>query len=288
MKYLFSHLLGDFVLDAHLDIIELGREKELKSKYRDLKPLPPEKWASVLLNFKDRKYFRQFYEKNMALTKKAIRDSVSPDGLITQAVANIGELDKTGNLLAKRLREWYALYFPELTDEDNEKFARQVLAGKKKGKESMGADLGKADLEEINFLAEEIIRLYDLRRKHENYLEKVMQEHCPNLMKLAGVVIGAKLIELGKGLKHLAMLPASTIQLLGAEKALFRHIRTGAKSPKYGLLLQHQLVQKAGPSRRGKMARMLADKLSLCARLDYFQGEFKAEEYRKELEGKLG
>ena len=82
------------------------------------------------------------------------------------------------------------------------------------------------------------------------------------------------------------MLPASTIQLLGAEKALFRHIKTNAKSPKHGIIINHQFVQKAQRKNKGKAARILADKLSLCARLDYFKGEFKGEEYKKELERK--
>lgn len=284
MKYLFSNILGSFALDASLDIAEPGEEKELKKKYPYAKPLPPEKLAYFLLNFKDKKYYRLFYERNLALTKKAIKDSVSEDQLIIQTIANISEMDKASHLLAKRLREWYALYWPELAVEDNEKFAALVLADKKKEKESMGADLKKADVEEIIFLAKEVSQLYALRKKHEEYLEKVMKGYCPNLLELAGATIGAKLLELGKGLKHLALLPASTIQLLGAEKALFRHLKTGSRSPKYGIILQHQLVQKAKPSERGKTARRLADKLSLCARLDYFKGEFKAKEYRKELE----
>ena len=114
-----------------------------------------------------------------------------------------------------------------------------------------------------------------------------MKTYCPNLLELAGVTIGAKLIELGKSLKHLALLPASTIQLLGAEKALFRHIKTGARSPKYGVIHAHSLIQKVNRDRKGKAARTLADKLSLCCRLDFFKGEFKANEYREELEETL-
>jgi len=115
-----------------------------------------------------------------------------------------------------------------------------------------------------------------------------MKKYCPNLLELGGITISAKLIELGRSVKHLAMLPASTIQLLGAEKALFRHIKMGNKSPKHGVIINHPIVQKAGRKEKGKAARMLADKLSLCARLDFFKGEFKAKEYREELEKKLG
>ena len=117
--------------------------------------------------------------------------------------------------------------------------------------------------------------------------QSVMEKYCPNLLELAGVTIGAGLIELAKGLKHLALLPASTVQLLGAEKALFRHIKTGSRSPKHGIIINHPFVQSAGRELKGKAARMLADKLSLCARLDYFKGEFLAPMMKKELEAKF-
>jgi nucleolar protein 56 len=180
---------------------------------------------------------------------------------------------------------------------DNAKFA-ELVAQKNKAEllkelklsaeESMGANLGAEDLEEVKSLAESIGILYQLRHRHEAYLQQVMSKYCPNLLELAGATIGAKLLELGRGLKSLALLPASTIQLLGAEKALFRHIKTGAKSPKYGVIINHPLVQKCKHEDKGKVARALADKLSLCARLDYFKGEFKAPEYREELEKRFG
>ncbi len=148
----------------------------------------------------------------------------------------------------------------------------------------MGADLDKFQVEEITLLAKEVQSLYELRKKHELYLEKIMKKYCPNILELAGVTIGAKLIELARGLKRLALLPASTVQLLGAEKALFRHLKTGSRSPKHGIIFQHPLIQHAKKNERGKKARQLADKLSLCARLDFFKGDFKAKEYREMLE----
>jgi nucleolar protein 56 len=213
-----------------------------------------------------------------------------------QAISNIIELDRAANLLVKRLREWYGLYFPELSQnmESNEKFVQLVtertkddLIGEFKVHETMGAELKERDVMEFLQLAYQIGSMYNLREMHEKYLEEVMKEYCPNLSELAGVTIGAKLLELGKGLKNLALLPASTMQLLGAEKALFRHIKTGARSPKYGVIINHPLIQKCNHKDKGKAARALADKLSLCARLDYFKGEFKAKEFKKELERKF-
>lgn len=250
---------------------------------------PPEKIPSFLLPFADQKYFSQLREKNMALTKEALRQSVHEDQLIIQAIANIQELDFVHNLLSKRLREWYSWYSPELSEkiEDHQAFAEQVVAGEKRQEGSMGAELAEQHQQEMRFLAQEIIRVQELCQQHETYLTEVMRSYCPNILELAGVAIGAKLLELTKSLKHFALLPSSTIQILGAEKALFRHLTTGSKSPKYGILFQHPFVQKAKRQERGKAARILADKLSLCARLDYFKGEFKAAEYKGELEKKM-
>ncbi|HLD72320.1 MAG TPA: NOP5/NOP56 family protein [Candidatus Nanoarchaeia archaeon] len=291
MSYQFQNILGTFILDEQIKSVQLAKKSS-----PEIKLVPKEKITQALALFKDKKYFPDFYQKNLELTKLAIKKSVSEDNFIIQAIANINELDKASNLLTKRLREWYGLYFPELEQKISspEKLVELILTKERKEllkelkiKETMGADLEKVHLQEILELAKKIKELQDLRKKHEIYLETVMQKYSPNLLELAGATLGAKLLELGKSLKHLALLPASTIQLLGAEKALFRHIKTGSRSPKYGILFQHPLVQNAKKEDKGKAARMLADKLSLCARLDYFKGEFKAKEYRKELEKKF-
>lgn len=310
MKYLFTNVLGSFVLDDAFDIIDslpfsrlpdyeqkAKAEPKLKKKYPQLLPLPAEKVSSALLTFKNRQFYDLFYCQNLEWTKKAVHQSVSEDVLIMQAIANINELDKAVNLLSKRVREWYGWYAPEVVKHlfDHQKLmelicskSRTELLKEFKEPDTMGANLDKMHVNEILLLATQVKELFQLREQHEKYLQKVMQKYCPNVMEMAGVTIGAKLMELGKGLKHLALLPASTIQLLGAEKALFRHIKTGARSPKYGIIINHPLIQNAAKTEKGKAARMLADKISLCARLDYFKGEFKAKEYRKELEGKLG
>jgi nucleolar protein 56 len=247
----------------------------------------------VLELFKNKKYFLSFYSKNISLTKKDIKSSVTIDNLIIQTISNIDDLNRVINLLSKRLREWYALYLPELGNRifHQEKFIELVLNKNKKElmkeleiKDSMGSDLDEEHFNQIKELAEEIKNLFILQKKQELYLEKNMKKHCPNLLEIAGTTIGAKLLEISGTLKHLALLPASTIQLLGAEKALFRHLKTGSRSPKYGIIFSHQLIQKAKKKEQGKAARALADKLSMCARLDFFKGEFKAKDYKKELE----
>lgn len=309
MKYLFTNLLGSFVLDDRLEIIDShpfsdvqsythpeNTAQKLKKRHPQLIPLPADKLSPVLLTFKNSSYHDAFYAQNLALTRGAIKQSVSEDIFVMQTIANINELDKSINLLSKRVREWYSWYAPEVVEHisDHQKLM-ELIVGKSRAEllkelkeiDTMGANLDKSHVDEILLLAKQVQGLFQLREQHEKYLQKVMQKYCPNLLEMAGATIGAKLMELGKGLKHLALLPASTIQLLGAEKALFRHIKTNSRPPKHGIIINHPLVQNAKKDQKGKAARMLADKISLCARLDYFKGEFKAKEYRKELEAKL-
>jgi len=232
-------------------------------------------------------------KKNLEMAKKAVKESVTPDLFIVNSVNNVDELRRIINNLSKRLREWYSLYFPELDKRitDNEAFVKLVLKEDKKVllkelklADEMGFHLEKKDLEPILSLASIISDLSREAELLEAYLEKTMRAYCPNLTTLAGSLIGAKLLSEAGSLKRLAMMRSSTIQLLGAEKALFRHIRTGAKPPKYGYLLQHQLVQKAKRQDRGKAARQLADKIFIAVRMDYFKGEFIGDKLLRELE----
>ena len=200
--------------------------------------------------------FRNLYLKNLQLTKQRIRDSINSDNFINQSVSNLDEIDNAANLLSKRLREWFSLKNPEFSKSisDHKKFVELILNDKDRTvKSSMGANLSKSDMEPILNLAVQIQSLYILKQKHENYLDKIMKEKYSNIYAVTGSLIGAKILAHTKTLKRLSMMTASTIQLLGAEKALFRHIKTGAKPPKHGLILQHQLLQRSKPkfSRRG-------------------------------------
>ena len=281
MGFKFANVLGKFYFDDKLNPV--------KKANKDNVEIPEKKINQILQFFRKSEFHEKFYLKNLQLTKQQLKESVSKDQLIIQTISNINEIDRVVNILVKRLREWYSLYYPELDEkiDSHEQFVESVLSGKKKENDSMGADLEKVHLTQINELAKQVRLMFNLRKKHEDYLQKVMSGYCPNILELAGTTIGAKLIELARSLKRMALLPASTIQLLGAEKALFRHIKTGSRSPKHGIIISHPIVQSAKRDKRGKAARMLADKLSLCARLDYFKGEMKAKEYRKELEEKL-
>ena len=188
-------------------------------------------------------------------------------------------------MLTKRLREWYSLYNPELSYD--EKYVEKVLGKSNKVKNSMGKDLSDKDMDSIMNLAEEIQVLIKYKEKTSSYLEKIMEKYCPNLNSVAGMVIGAKLLAHTGSLKRLVMMPASTIQILGAEKALFRHLKSGAKPPRHGIIVNHSLISEAKQKDHGKRARALADKISIAVKIDYFKGKFIGDKLRKELEEKF-
>ena len=310
MKLLYSTIIGLFITNENDTILEhvpfktpadyhnrASAEKTAEKKFKQLKKASPEQFAAFLRILQDPKYFPLYRSQLIALTKTAVKNSVNQDAFIMQTINNIDELDKTINLLTKRLREWYELYLPELSHKvrDHEVFIRLVLEKNKKQlmaelqvKDTMGAELKSEDLNELLLLAQHIQQARALQEKHLAYLETLMKKYCPNMLELCGTTIAAKLLEMAGSLKRLALFPSSTVQLLGAEKALFRHLTRKARSPKHGIIVTHPIVQSAQRKDRGKAARALADKISMCARLDYFKGAFKALEYKKALEKRFG
>ncbi|MBI1936072.1 hypothetical protein HYS31_06545 [Candidatus Woesearchaeota archaeon] len=309
--YLFTNILGIFVFNDKFDIMDKALFKNLeeyqnkseliekiKKKYKN--PDEPDENAieKILLYFKDKKFFLDFYLKNLELTKISIRNSVNKDSFIIQSIKLIDELEKSVNLLVKRLREWYELHNPEFSRaiSNHETFVEGILNNEKAellkqlnvGKEdSIGADLEQEDLEPISALARQTYSLYQLRKLQFAYISALMDEFCPNIKAICDVLVAARLIEHTGSLKRLSELPSSTIQVLGAEKALFRHMKTGAKPPRHGVIIGHVLIAKAPDKLHGKIARALADKISIASKIDYFKGKFIGDKLRKELEGKF-
>jgi nucleolar protein 56 len=251
---------------------------------------------------------------SMELAKLRIKGaSEKRDLIIAQAIQTLDDLDRTVNLFMGRLREWYGVHFPELDRliEKHETYARLVLnlgykenftveAFEKEGipKEraentakvaaaSMGADMAEQDLAEIQALSRNVLELYELRKNMENYVDKTMEEVAPNTRVIAGALLGARLIAVAGSLQNLALKPASTIQVLGAEKALFRSLKTGARPPKHGLIFQHALLHDAKRWQRGKIARVLAGKLAIAARADAFGGRYVADALKADIDKRL-
>jgi nucleolar protein 56 len=247
---------------------------------------------------------------SLELTRRKLRKFAQKrDLLAVQAIRAIDDIDKTLNLLVARLREWYSIHFPELDDlaKEHEEYIRVVAnlgfrdnisfeilsklgfsEGRAKriaeaARKSIGAELSEMDLSMIQTVANIWLELLELRRKLTDYIAQVMKEVAPNVTALVGPLLGARLLSLAGSLEELAKLPASTVQVLGAEKALFRALRTGGKPPKHGVIFQFPEIRKAPKWQRGKIARALATKLSIAARIDYFTGRYVGDELKKKL-----
>lgn len=215
------------------------------------------------------------------------------DVMIVQAISLLDDLDKELNTYAMRVKEWYGWHFPELGKilNDNLAYARVILAVglrtnthatdlsdilpeeietavKAAAEVSMGTEITEEDLLNITMLAEHVVRYTETRQQLSAYLEARMRAIAPNLTELVGTLIGARLIAHSGSLISLAKNPASTIQILGAEKALFRALKTKHATPKYGIIYNSSLVGQATGKNKGKIARTLAAKTALGVRAD--------------------
>ncbi len=238
-------------------------------------------------------------EKSIAVAEEAIRRSSSrPDLHLVQAIQALDDADKFLNITATRASEWYGLHFPELTQmvQDNVALCKMIIAaGRRDGfttellqgrgftekkveailtarDRSKGGEITDGDMARVKALSSLAVEISSERDKLNEYVEGAMKRIAPNVCQIAGATIGARLMAKAGGLDRLAMLPASTIQILGAEKALFRALRTGAKPPKHGILFQHEAVHAAPKWQRGKIARTIANKIAIAARVDYYRG----------------
>ena len=258
-------------------------------------------------------YLRSNYEKfdlnndeiteiyqNLAIYKIK-KESASEDKHLIQAVNSIDEIDEAISKLIERIREWYALYFPEMdVIKNNETYIKLISQNKTKDEIikakpdafpnsiiDLEEDINIEDLEIMNNYANSIFELQKSRRNIEEYIDYKMESIAPNLRLLVGPTLGAKLISHAGGIKRLAMYPSSTVQIMGAEKALFRHLKSGDRPPKYGLIYQHPQVRGSKWWNRGKIARMLAGKISLAVRRDVFTktlDENVADEFKQKVE----
>ncbi|KAK1370317.1 putative nucleolar protein 5-2 [Heracleum sosnowskyi] len=237
------------------------------------------------------------------------------DTMIIQAIGLLDDLDKELNTYAMRVREWYGWHFPELAKivQDNILYAKSVkLMGdrtnaakldfsevlseeveaelKEASMISMGTEISDLDLINIKDLCDQVLSLSEYRAQLYDYLKSRMNTIAPNLTALVGELVGARLIAHGGSLINLAKQPGSTIQILGAEKALFRALKTKHATPKYGLIYHASLIGQAAPKHKGKISRSLAAKASLAIRYDALrEGEDNSMglENRAKLEARL-
>uniref|UniRef100_A0A0K0DCG3 Nop domain-containing protein n=1 Tax=Angiostrongylus cantonensis TaxID=6313 RepID=A0A0K0DCG3_ANGCA len=234
------------------------------------------------------------------------------DTMIVQAVSLLDDLDKELNNYVMRCREWYGWHFPELGKivQDHQAYAKVIKTigmrqnavdadlssvlpeemeakVKEEAEISMGTDISDLDLIHISGLCDQIIELSQYRAQLFEYLKNRMAALAPNLTCLLGELVGARLISHAGSLVSLAKAPASTVQIIGAEKALFRALKTKKDTPKYGLIYHAQLITQAPPKLKGKMARKLAAKCALATRIDALADESKGAEVGMECRANL-
>ncbi|PTB66396.1 Nop domain-containing protein [Trichoderma citrinoviride] len=215
------------------------------------------------------------------------------DSMIIQAIKMLDDIDKELNVYAMRTKEWYGWHFPEMakTLNDNLAYARVVRAVgmrdnfkdadlsdilpedveaalKANAELSMGVEITEDDLKNAIDLADQVIKFTEYRAQLTSYLESRMRAIAPNLTALVGYLVGARLIAHAGSVLSLAKAPGSTIQILGAEKALFRALKTKKDTPKYGIMYHSSLVGQATGKNKGKIARMLSAKVALGLRVD--------------------
>ncbi|CAD6455223.1 1dd46f7c-e605-4fed-b831-b00ac551a65b [Sclerotinia trifoliorum] len=236
-----------------------------------------------------------------AYSRAKVKFSVQKnDNHIIQAIATLDHLDKAVNTFSMRVREWYGWHFPELVRivSDNHTYAKLALAiGNKKNlndeqlhdiaaivnddgdiaqaiidaaKVSMGQDISVSDMENVSAFANRVVKLAEYRRSLFQYLTDKMAIVAPNLAALIGEVVAARLISHAGSLTNLSKYPASTVQILGAEKALFRALKTKGNTPKYGLIYHSSFIGRAGAKNKGRISRFLANKCSIASRIDNF------------------
>ena len=239
-----------------------------------------------------------------AFSRAKVKFSVQKnDNHIIQAIALLDQLDKDINTFSMRVKEWYGWHFPELAKivSDNYQFAKLVLYIKDKSnlteddlhdvaailnedsglaqrvidnaKISMGQDISEQDMDNVITFAQRVVNLTEYRQQLFKYLTDKMHTVAPNLSTLIGEVVGARLISHAGSLTNLSKQAASTVQILGAEKALFRALKTKGNTPKYGLIYHSSFIGKAGAKNKGRISRYLANKCSIASRIDNYSDE---------------
>ena len=280
-----------------------GRSKWLKQRDLFVRPLT------------DIDEYQKFVRQvTLVLARVAVTAAAAKRDLYAvQAVRAIDDIDKTINLFAGRIREWYGLHFPELdrivekhdtyarlvsdlglrsnfTEENLEKEGipkERIQQIASSARRSMGASFPEEDLEWLRSFCRDTLELLRFREKAEAYVDDVMKQAAPNTTEILGPLLTARLMSIAGGLQNLAKMPASTMQVLGAEKALFRSLKTGARPPKHGVIFQYASIHQSPRWQRGKIARALSGKVAIAARVDAFGGDFIGDKLAKDLEKKI-
>jgi len=322
-RALITELIKDghreFTLESKL-LVDRLKEEFRRAKFEHLMPnlagsTLREKLQDIAedIGFKDVGKFAR--DVNFILTRHKLRaEAAQRDSLIIQSIGLLDDVDKMTNILVGRVREWYSIHFPELDRlvQDHEAYIKLIInlgtrerfnkaaimevvgiseeeAGKitEAAISTLGAPFDEIDINAIQKTAKEILNLYELRKEVSDYIDGLMSQIAPNLRSVSGSSIGARLISLAGGIQRLSRMPASTIQVLGAEKALFRAMKKKGSPPKHGVIFQYPEIRGVPKRFRGKIARALAGKIAIAARVDAMSGEFVGDKLDADLKARI-
>ncbi|MCG3216236.1 MAG: C/D box methylation guide ribonucleoprotein complex aNOP56 subunit [Candidatus Heimdallarchaeota archaeon] len=321
LEKIFKEILTDEIETNSLEVMDfaknLGKKCELNAKssfYQEFVERLPQLLIEKGYITSEIEYNQLVKDVSIILSKKRVTDSSERiDKNVVHGILSMDDIDKTTNLFASRIREWYGVHFPEIIKEvqsnptlckiitnvgirdnftedsmksfgfSNEKSKHIVQLAKS----SMGAKFEQIDLVPLRDVAQNTVDLFEERDKLEAYIEREIGKIAPNMQAVVGSAIAARMIALAGGLRELAMKPASTVQLLGAEKALFRALKTGAKPPKHGIIFQMPELHSCPWWQRGNIARAIAGRLTIAVRVDAFRGEFIGDQLKADVNNKI-
>lgn len=245
--------------------------------------------TSIDLNyFENEKEFNDYFiHLGQVLTRKDMKSSIQRDKLVINASNALDEVNEMYNKLMERLTEWFSLHYPESNAKGPKLFNKIIKYQRRENfpdfENSTGIELTKEDEEIIVSFAKTAKKLYEEKKELENYIKSAMKDVALNVSSIINPLIGAKLLAAAGSMKKMARMTSSTIQLLGAEKALFRHLKKQGKSPKFGLIFNTKYIQNAERDRRGKIARIISSKLMMASRIDFYSKRDERDRLNKEL-----
>jgi nucleolar protein 56 len=258
-------------------------EKHLKQNFR--------KYVLELKSSKEEELNTFLSEFYVAWSRKRMTSLMTKDRILIQAYNALEDLNKTINLFSERLSEWYGLHYPEFKANPKQLAEKIQEFGSRENfpdfEQSTGVEISQEDEVILKEYASLLLRLFEQKKNLEKYLQDSMKELMPNFSAVIDPVLACKMLSLAGSLEKLAKMSSSTIQLLGAEKALFRHLHKKGKSPKYGVLFLSKEIQNAPIDKRGKIARVLASKLMIAARIDFYSKRDESEKIKEQLKKEL-
>ncbi len=237
-------------------------------------------YATSFCQMSNEEFNRLVSDFCVLLSRKSMK--IERDKFLIQANNALNDLEKMVNYCCERIGEWFGLHYPELKSSRMDLVDKIIKYGSREKfpdfADSTGIELLPEDESAVTGFAAMLKGMSDERIRLEKYVSDTVKEIMPNFSSLVDPLLAAKMLSLAGSQEKLARMPASTIQLLGSEKALFRHLKKQGKSPKYGVLYIDKRIQAAPKEKKGKVARIIASNLMMAARIDF---------YSKRLEGKL-